>query len=365
MDFHDYGIRVLDKKLTNFDSTFSQSYRIGFNRILSPTLLVSTGVSNGLLWNDRLESSQLYKNYALGFDATAIFMSNNGKIFRQNAPFSPYITFGYQYYYIHKLKKQGFKPNDWSVQYGLGFNLNLQKRLSFQMQSALNQQLGNKYTTHFIHRIGFTHLIDLSKENSSMDSKPDPKPRDYDQDGIADNIDKCPTLAGEANTFGCPKGFLEKQARTMAKLDSMETLLLKLKTKMEHLDADMATLKKIKEQKKSTASPYEPDMVSKPKPSNETKVEPKTLPTTPSDDIEIVRESTNSYYIVTISALNEPYAVAEAQKIKAEYPNVKVLAQPNGFFRTAIYSGTDKTEAIKLLERVTNNGTKQAWIAYY
>ena len=367
-DFHDYGINVLDGKLVNFDSTLSQTFRVGYNRMVFNSVVFSAGISNGFLWNDRLETTKLSKNYAIGLDATAIFMSNNGKIFRKDAPFSPYFSFGYQYYYINNLKKMGLKPNDFSLQYGIGFNLNFRKRSSFQIQSTLNQQLGGKFSTHFIHRIGFTQVIDLSGAEPEKDIKPETLPKDYDRDGVVDINDQCPTLYGEQSSFGCPSGYLEKQAASLARLDSLEGLLLKLKTKMENLNTDIATLNKLKVERKTITDVTKPKEKETPVSPPETKeVKPVIVPETKTKpgDIEIVKDKTYAYYVVTISALNEHVAVAEAKKIKPKYPNVKVIAQPNGFFRTAIYSGIDKQEAVKLLETVTENGTKQAWIAFY
>lgn len=368
-DFHDYGINILGGKLINFDSTLSQTFRIGYNRMAFRSVLFSTGISNGFLLNDRLETTRLSKNYAFGVDATVIFMSNNGKLFRKDAPFSPYFTFGYQYYYINALKRMGYKPNDFSLQYGVGFNLNFRKRSSFQIQSTLNQQLSGNFNTHFIHRIGFTQVIDLSGDSPDKDLKPETLPKDYDMDGIADINDQCPTMAGTKETFGCPAGYLEEQSKSLARLDSMEGLLLKLKTKMENLNADIETLTNLKGKKAAPkiAETTKPDVPAT-KPTEPKKSVKETVPDkkeTRPGDIEIVREQTFSYYVVTISALDEKWAIAEAQKIKPKYPTVKVIAQPNGFFRTAIYSGTDKQDAIKLLEVVTEGGTKQAWIAFY
>ena len=193
-------------------------------------------------------------------------------------------------------------------------------------------------------------------------------PKDYDRDGVVDINDQCPTLYGEQSSFGCPSGYLEKQAASLARLDSLEGLLLKLKTKMENLNTDIATLNKLKVERKTITDVTKPKEKETPVSPPETKeVKPVIVPETKTKpgDIEIVKDKTYAYYVVTISALNEHVAVAEAKKIKPKYPNVKVIAQPNGFFRTAIYSGIDKQEAVKLLETVTENGTKQAWIAFY
>jgi hypothetical protein len=357
-DFHDYGINVLDGKLINFDSTLSQTFRIGYNRMVLNSVLISSGVSNGFLWNDRLETTRLSKNYAVGVDFTAIFMSNNGKIFRKDAPFSPYFSFGYQYYYINNFKKLGYKPNDVSLQYGAGFNINFRKKSSFQIQSILNQQLGGSFNTHFIHRIGFTQVIDLNGDDPTKVNSPETNEKDYDGDGVADSNDQCPTLAGTLSSFGCPIDYIEEQAKSLAKLDSMEDLFLKLKTKMENINAEIDVLNKLKEENEKSSKIVEsikPKEIIKP----DTVIIPKT------EEIEIVRDKTYSYYVVTISVLNQHLAVAEAKKIKSKYPNVKVIAQPNGFFRTAIYSGIEKQEALKLLAKVTANGTKQAWIVFY
>lgn len=367
-DFHDYGINVLEHKLFKFDSSLSQSLRIGYNRQLSNSIIFSAGISNGFLWNNQLETTNLSKNYAAGIDFTAMFITNNGKIFSQNAPFSPYFSFGYQYYYINKLKDYDLNPGQISLQYGLGFNLNLKRRISFQLHSMLNQQLNGNFSTHFIHRIGLTQVLavsDISKEKKDFDEK---YKNDYDNDGVTDIEDKCPTIAGKFGNMGCPDGYQTKIEVPKSKLDSMEAILLHLKTKMEKLNAEIDAInKKLKE--KNIQPPNEepkPEIVEKEK---EIKEEPKkTEPEKPvknDGNIEIVKEKTNNYYVITISALNQDLAVKEAEKLKLKYSNVKVIAQPNGFYRTAIWAGKDKLIAIKLLELVTENGTKQAWIALY
>lgn len=397
-DFHDYGINILDGRLINFDTTLSQTFRVGFNYRAGNTLLLSTGVSNGFLWNERKETTSLTKNYALGFDATAMLLSNNGRIFKKDAPFSPYLSFGYQYYFMNKLKKAGIKASEVSLQYGLGFNLNLKKKLSFQAQSILSQQLGGTFNTHFIHRLGFTQVIDLGSEPSEGEPKSNNLVKDYDSDGVPDANDQCPTLSGSAAYFGCPAGYWDAQLKTIARLDSLEGLMLKLKNKMAGIESDLENLKSLKksESNKSTETgkpkTIEPIVKETAKGDAQKPVVKKVVKDTVKakgkyqadekqklsnlktlekvdssnlSEIEIVKERTMAYYVVTISALNEHIAVNEAKKIKAKYPNVKVIAQPNGFYRTAILSGFDKKEALKLLEQVTENGTKQAWLAYY
>lgn len=361
-DFHDYGINVLDYKLFNFDSSLSQSIRIGFNRQLSNSIIFTTGISNGFLWNNQLETTNLTKNYAVGIDATAMFITNNGKIFSQNAPFSPYFSFGYQYYYINKLKNYNLKPGHISLQYGIGFNLNLKKRFSFQLHSMLNQQLDGNFNTHFIHRIGVTQV--LVDRNNKPDPEKEKFKNDYDNDGVADIDDKCPTIKGKFGNMGCPEGYVSNIIVSKTKLDSMEAILLHLKSKMEKLNAEIELInKKIKDKTIANEEPINED-VEKDKNTDTKKTE---IATEKKDNksIEIVKDKTNNYYVVTISAMNEAIAVKEAEKLRLKYSNVKVIAQPNGFFRTAIWAGKDKQIAIKLLEIVTENGTKQAWIAFY
>lgn len=361
-DFHDYGINVLNYKLVNFDSTLSQSLRIAFNRQLSNSIVFSGGISNGFLWNNQLETTNLSKHYAAGIDITAMFITNNGKIFSQDAPFSPYFSFGYQYYYINKLKNYGIKPGHISLQYGLGFNLNLKKRISFQLHSMLNQQLDGNFSTHFIHRIGITQVL-ASRNNEPAKEKENNKYRnDYDGDGVADIDDKCPTIAGKFGNMGCPQGYETKITISNTKLDSMEAILLHLKTKMEKLNAEIEDInKKLKD---NNPIEQKTDITAKEK-SKEPEIYKPETPIKPDKDVEIVKEKTNNYYIITISALNQDLAVKEAEKLRLKYTNVKVIAQPNGYYRTAIWAGKDKQVAIKLLELVTENGTKQAWIAFY
>ncbi|NUM31588.1 MAG: hypothetical protein HUU47_04605 [Bacteroidetes bacterium] len=364
-DFHDYGINVLEHKLFKFDSSLSQSLRIGYNRQLSNSIILSVGISNGFLWNNQIETTHLSKNYSAGIDVTSMFITNNGKIFRNDAPFSPYFSFGYQYYFINKLKKYGYNPSQISLQYGLGFNLNLKKRTSFQLHSMLNQQLNGNFSTHFIHRIGITQVL-AGRNTPTEKNKIDEKfKNDYDKDGIADIDDKCPTLAGKFGNMGCPDGYEFKVSVSKSKLDSMEAILLHLKTKMEKLNAEIEAINtKLKDKNKNQKNDDTKIVTA----DNEKEIKTeknKNEPENKDENVEIVKEKTNTYYVITISALNQDLAVKEAEKLKLKYSNVKVISQPNGFYRTAIWAGKDKLVAQKLLELVTENGTKQAWIAFY
>jgi len=50
--------------------------------------------------------------------------------------------------------------------------------------------------------------------------------------------------------------------------------------------------------------------------------------------------------------------------IARDYQIVKILPQPNGFYRVGIYATKTKSEAVKILDYAKGHGIPSGWIAF-
>ena len=71
-----------------------------------------------------------------------------------------------------------------------------------------------------------------------------------------------------------------------------------------------------------------------------------------------------SYYVIAISTKDQALAERSAALIANDFQVVKVLPQPNGFYRVGIYATKSKEEALKILEYAKGHGIPSGWIAY-
>ncbi|MFT5725783.1 MAG: hypothetical protein ACI9JN_002912, partial [Bacteroidia bacterium] len=231
-DFHDYNVRLLDNKITSFDSSLSQSIRISFNRYLGRSWDFSAGITNGFLLNQTEENKLIRKSYLFGGDLDLILKLNNGRFFPVNSKVAPYFSFGYNINYLKAYKDIGVTPMVISNEYGFGINLILGPKSKIQIGTALNQQLNGDFDTHMQYRLGFAQAIGKESKTPVTPSKL----LDYDNDGIADADDNCPTLPGIESKGGCPESWSESGGNKvfsdsiLAQIDDLEQSILKLKT---------------------------------------------------------------------------------------------------------------------------------------
>lgn len=71
-----------------------------------------------------------------------------------------------------------------------------------------------------------------------------------------------------------------------------------------------------------------------------------------------------SYYVIAISTKDRALAERSAAMISKDYQIVKVLPQPNGFYRVGIYATKTKSEALKILDYAKAHGIPSGWIAF-
>lgn len=438
-DFHDYNVRLLDKKITSFDSSLSQSLRVSYSRYLSRTWGVSTGLTNGFLLNQTQENRLVRKSYIFGGDIDLIMKLNNGTFFKQDALIAPYLSFGYNINYLTAYNRLGLAPLVVSNEYGIGFNLRLGPKSMINIMGALDQQLNGDFDTHVQYRLGFAQAIGKEEEK-----KPEPEttPIDYDKDGIADVDDNCPTIPGISAMGGCPENWAESgedaqmQDSMLARLDEIDEMLLALESELEGLkehkvvevecledDSQRPEVKHVDNSEDNQEKPVIKDeptpVVEIPKSEGEeeissTEKEDKTPPTTEGGNVEkpnpdkstpkqgenakegiedqIVAKTGNevgkqgveenetpgfdpltgyksgtdkpAYYVVAISTKDSKLAERAAAMISQDYPIVKILPQPNGYYRVGVYATKTKSEALKVLDYAKSHGIPSGWIAY-
>ena len=112
--------------------------------------------------------------------------------------FQPYLIggFGAQKYYIYY---GAYMP------LGVGLNINFfnEGRLFFNSTYRVPITTGTT-NYHFMHAFGIAGRITKKKEPAVIPPPAPPPPKDSDNDGITDNNDKCPNVAGVAKYEGCP-----------------------------------------------------------------------------------------------------------------------------------------------------------------
>ncbi|PCJ67435.1 MAG: hypothetical protein COA58_03700 [Bacteroidetes bacterium] len=226
----DYNISLLDNKLVAFDSALSHSFRVAYQRRLSRSWMLNTGLSNGFILNQNIQESFVKKAYAIGWDAAIVLKMNNGRMLKENPRVAPFLSFGYRTDYVPSLKKLDEQPWLFHNQYGAGLNIKLIDRTHIQVQVAVDQKLQGDFNTNIQYRFGLTQSLGKYDE-----VKPIKHPNlDSDSDGIVDSKDDCPHIFGMTKNNGCPDtlSHLVKKAEE----DSLKLLVSEQTTKIEQLE---------------------------------------------------------------------------------------------------------------------------------
>ncbi len=388
----DYNVVLFDNKIFAFDSSLSQSTRIAYQRKLSRTWMLNTGLSNGFILNQNIRESFVDRAYVFGMDAALFFKVNNGRILKENARIAPYFTFGYRMDYVPHLDKINEDPVLFMNQYGIGFNIKLSERTHIQLQSVLDQKLASDFNTHMQYRIGLTQS--LGALNDKLPSKKQQQ-EDSDNDGIVDALDKCPNEYGIAKFGGCSTGSLDEvdpndslerivvdqrqaledlqkeleEIRNAGESSSIsksreQELLLRIYKLQKSKDEEILSLKKRLSEKEDVSTP-EPGVV-EPKKKDEVVDAEVEDPRPKKKEIETptseIPENKN-YYVITISSPNLSTATTWLAKMKKSYPDAVILPQPNGYYRVGIYVGKDKPKGLQTMEQVRKEGFVDAWLS--
>ncbi len=368
--FTDYNVELLNKKIFVFDSSLSHATRLGYQYIINPSWALNSGLSNGFILNQNLKDSYVKKAYTIGLDISLLYFTNNDRFLSQDAKVAPYLGFGYRIEYIKTLKQRSIDPYLMHNQYILGFNIELNPRTHIQLQTALDQQLAGTFNTHLRYRMGIIQSLGPLYERNRKD-----KTFDSDFDGIADDLDKCPDVYGLAINDGCPdvtnpEGFSEKTQellQEMALLNlAMDSLAQSNADLQQELDKSYSKISSLEDSLINCGSiaTYIPDPRDPDEPPNQgdqdsTNADPVYEPT-PSFSVDAT--DGEGYYIV-VKSLKE---TSDAKKLKSiltkEFGNGHMLLQPSGFYRVAVYAGTDYDKAVQFMQHVMTRGYRPVWI---
>lgn len=135
-------------------------------------------------------SNELYA--AIDFGANYKFLTDDHKVV-------PYVTGGIGVGYVGASYWTGYFP----VGGGLQFKAN--NGSFFHITSTYRAELNPTALTkmHFNHAISYSFPI-KGKEKKAIELPPAPLAIDSDNDGVSDDLDKCPTKSGLAKYNGCP-----------------------------------------------------------------------------------------------------------------------------------------------------------------
>lgn len=379
--FTDYNLNLLNNEAFKFDSSFSQSARIAYQRRLSRTWMLNTGFSSGFVNNQFLKETFIGRAYIVGLDVSVLLKLNNGRIIKENPLIAPFLSFGYRSDYVKKLKT--LSENPWLAhnQYGAGFNIRLAPSTHLQVQAALDQKLQGDFSTNMQYRFGVTQSLGKRKEIQSIrnDDVYSQKQK-IEQDSLAE--------------------LLLSQSKTIEKLEIENTALRvgngtqdpKNKIKDRELERQLAAAdlryrndieecnQKLKNAKNNSDTVYvyvsENDESSSVKKYQD--IKDLTVPKDEERLAEIEKQKKNgtrgetrinelaedkNYYIITISSPNRSTADAWLIKMKKDFDDARILIQPNGYFRVGVFAAKDRDLADSILYQVKQKGYNTAWIS--
>ncbi|MDW3647536.1 MAG: OmpA family protein [Bacteroidia bacterium] len=136
-------------------------------------------------------------SYLLGFKV------NNGVFMKEDAFLGPYVLFGLGGSYVQ------MNP-DVYIPLGGGLKFRLSDRLDIRLESTRKFSVNKDYQ-HTAHALSVHYNVGKAKEKYPKQEIneekiiEETKPKDADEDGIADEDDLCPEVPGIERLFGCPE----------------------------------------------------------------------------------------------------------------------------------------------------------------
>ncbi len=181
-------------KITDMDYGFSLSYWKGL------TKTIDFSAKAGLLFHDyatidRAETNPKGENLGVELEPTLNF-----RPYGDNAIISPFLTGGVGVG-LYNGKFAAYIPA------GLGVQFNLNSVTYIFVQSQYRFSLDKKtLSDNLFYSLGFAQNISKEKPAAPpvVVTPAPPVVKDTDGDGVPDDVDKCPTVAGKASLQGCP-----------------------------------------------------------------------------------------------------------------------------------------------------------------
>lgn len=130
-----------------------------------------------------------------------------GTLLKENAIFAPYIYAGPSVNWISSIgtwDNAGADDINMSVSTGLGFNFRTSDRFSIQLEAGRKWKVDNSFDYNQANLRGMYALGSCGSAAAATTVASTTKVADSDGDGIADNVDECPYVAGKPEFFGCP-----------------------------------------------------------------------------------------------------------------------------------------------------------------
>ena len=360
----DYNVELLNNKIFAFDSALSQSTRLGYQRRMSASWMLNTGLSNGFINNQNLNDRFVTKAFVVGLDAAIQFKLNNGRLLSETAPIGPYISFGYRIDYVNALKQYDISPLLMHNQYAFGLNIRLNDRTHIQVQAALDQKLADDFNTHMRYRFGITQslgpLTNNIKSNKNLDS---------DNDGIIDRLDDCPALFGLEELNGCPDTI--QYAHSSTKVDSLYRSINEMTASIDSLLAENERINLVLDRQLVRIAQIEDSLRNCG--SIRDVASSTTTASDPSTGIDETEENIDTsglgplkgsnYYVILVSVKDLEVANSYIARAKADFGNAYLLEE-NDFYRVGVYAGKNYETAKKMLETVRSKGYRPIWLSY-
>jgi outer membrane protein OmpA-like peptidoglycan-associated protein len=178
---------------------------LGYVRYLNSSVNLGTALRIGGIDAYINDSTRLRNHLFAGLDVLGYYKFNNGYILPENSLFSPYLLLGVggkwmQYRQTVDNVSNTVQRGDLQLPMGLGANIRLAQQFHLQIQAEFRPSL--LIGQHNLNlSMGFVWT--LGKPQTSVTPQ-EPKLSDRDKDGIKDEDDACPEVAGLAEFQGCP-----------------------------------------------------------------------------------------------------------------------------------------------------------------
>jgi len=188
----DYFAPISGKYFQGQNTTFAMEYH--YSRFLSKSFNIHVPFKIGTAKYPSNDSIVSAGQRFASLDVAAVYKLNNDYLLKETSFIAPYLFLGVGAEYLEK------EVDHLDVQIPLGIGLNFRLGPEIYLSAQTEYRLGLiKGNNSQEHSIGLTYLF-----GGKGATPKEPKIEDRDGDGISDDQDTCPDVAGLAKFFGCP-----------------------------------------------------------------------------------------------------------------------------------------------------------------
>lgn len=170
---------------------------------LNPSVAIEIGLGTNALRAGDIEAPFEQKHlHLLNFDAGIVYKFNNGYILKESTPVAPFF-FARARGSLIDFQKTGAVGQriGFGVPLGGGLNFRVGDGVAWQISAAYSFGVTSEYDNDVLLSTGLMFNIGEPKK---IEEVLPPPPADTDMDGITDDQDECPTVAGLLEFNGCP-----------------------------------------------------------------------------------------------------------------------------------------------------------------